>query len=675
MLSNLLALTGNFALAKHDVRNAYGAFTLKREIKVAVSGRGQTNSRKMFVSEGYTALGQTTVRMIPVVNDTRGLDRTMVDDAGEVTGEMLAAKVRLNGGVSNAARVNIASLAYTFIRPDSQISLLVGLLSTYYVLKGKELGMKQDLRDYDDGHIKIAMIDDIADPPAGANWWTSNQVMSQTFNPVSVEGEAIFPVLSMYGMHQKDGDIILAHLGGRHRTTRFAFDLEIPALAHHVAIAGLRHDGSTTPNYAAFTAADVLATLNRYVEHNRLYGAMEAAIAYYHQIALTPLPDTAEGHAWLTRRKVAYLPRFDSFRGIYAFSLSGVPYAIDTAVTETWKWWTEVGLATAIPAAAMNAFSLWGRYLAEGGFYSDDAEIDRLGDLQFAENPAAAYYAYAALVTGENVYCPLPHSLGVSYEAWRISSGINIDATVIDAEATGYDLEYTDDRARLVIKRIPPPCSAVHVLGRMPKDSAFSALSERFRVNLRRIKDGWVLPTVNEAWGFGLASRWAGYDAEMEYRGEVRRANWAPNQSSIAARPFNVDGPDIIQVVLRKVTPREKMFFFLPGMDGDHVEIDVEVAVSQTVVLMAKHRDWSYSAGNFYPPRRREADVRMPPRVEVAFLPTIITASRRADVSMSGFRVVRDTIPHEPADPVSLTIPAEPPDDTATSGATAAGTA
>jgi hypothetical protein len=208
----------------------------------------------------------------------------------------------------------------------------------------------------------------------------------------------------------------------------------------------------------------------------------------------------------------------------------------------------------------------------------------------------------------------------------------------------------------------------------MPSDSAFSALSSRFRVNLRRIRDGWVIPSVNEAWGFGLASRWAGYDAEMEYRGEVRRANWAPNQSSIAARPFNVDGPDIIQVVLRKVTPREKMFFFLPGMDGDLATIDVEVAVSQTVVLMASHRDWSYSAGNFYPPRRREGDIRSPPRVEVAFLPTIITATRRADVNMSGFQVVRETIPHQPADPVAVTIPADQPDDPIDPGPSASGT-
>jgi hypothetical protein len=180
-----------------------------------------------------------------------------------------------------------------------------------------------------------------------------------------------------------------------------------------VFVSGLRYDASLPANYAGITAADVWATLNRYVEHNRLYGAMEAAMAYYHQIALTPLPDTAEGHAWLTRRKVAHLPRFDAFRGVYAFTLSGVPYAIDTAVTESWRWWVEVGLATAIPAAAMNAFSLWGRYMAEGGFYMDDAEIDRLGDMHFAENPAAAYYSYAALITGNNVYCPLPHSPGL----------------------------------------------------------------------------------------------------------------------------------------------------------------------------------------------------------------------------------------------------------------------
>lgn len=204
----------------------------------------------------------------------------------------------------------------------------------------------------------------------------------------------------------------------------------------------------------------------------------------------------------------------------------------------------------------------------------------------------------------------------------------------------------------------------INVLGRMPRDSAFSALSDRYQVHAQRLRTGWAIPNVNEAWGLGMAARWCGFDVEMEYRGITRTGNWAPNRSSISTRPFTVDGPDILPVVLTGIGARTYQFMPLPPLDAEVNVWDVEVAVSDSISVVRHNGKPLMNRGTFIKAFNRKDGITLPPVESLAFMPVVTVATRRLDVHQAGFQVVSQTTSHEPPGAMIPSQPAGQPPDT-----------
>jgi hypothetical protein len=342
------------------------------------------------------------------------------------------------------------------------------------------------------------------------------------------------------------------------------------------------------------------------------------------------------------------------------------PYGISTVMSNTWEYWRNHGLGCAVQGGMFTAISLWGRYLAEGGYYHAQAGVrNRLCDQAISEVPGAAYYAYASLITGKNTYCPVPRSFGVNFSPWDDDLLDQLPVTTLDTEMRGYDLITVADEVLLNVRQVPPPCSAIHVLGKMPSDGAFRSLSDNFQVNLRAAKDGWVIPSMDQAWGFAMATRWFGYNIDMQYRGATKIGNWAPNGSSIAARPFFVDGPDIETVRVSNIVSRPRTFGILPLLAESDVTWTVDVAVGDRVQI-SRMNGFGIATKGLYVPNVKDGDAGLQVRRadEIVYMPVTLLATPRSSRDEAGFQVIGPDIPAAPPDPVPLVAVAvdEPPD-------------
>jgi hypothetical protein len=668
MLNNLIGFFGAFAQLKHSVRAAYGAFSVSRDVKIEVKDKQIRAKRKFEATESYTALGRVKVSIGPPLHDPRGMNAAVVTESGEITPELLTAAMRAAGGLPRDAMIDVAADADRYIRDDSQVALLVALLSTYYVLEYAKTGMAADLGVYDDGHIKVGMGTLVTGNVLHDTWLPTVRPAFEGWDQRTMCNPPLDPVLDLRKLKPDEARLLIAHLGGRRRTTNLAFDLEIPCLADKVLSANEPLNLAPAVVRVDTEPSLVRSTLDKYVEVNRLWGQFEAALAIMHQTALTPVPDTAEGLAWLKRGKTVHLPAFDALRGSYRVFLNDKAFGVSAAVTQTWKWWQSTGIATAVPAAMYNAVSLWGRYLVEASFYTEDADVAQLGNFKFGDAPSAAYYAYASLITGGDVYCAVPLNFGLQYDAWDEDNDYMIEMEATDLELTGYDVHIDGGTSKLKVSKVPPPCSPVTVLGRMPTDGAFTALSNHFTVDFDMVSQGWVVKNVDKAWCFGMAARWLGYDVEMTYDGKRRRANWASNASSTAARPFHVEGPDRTNVVINSITPRAKKWGQLPATGGDRNTWEVTVNVSDAVTVTALRGPRISTRGTFITKAASTTALFVPPDEGVQFVPVVMRAYSRAVVDQAGFAIVSQVTSHHPPDPIPLGPALEAEETTAALG-------
>nr|UHS72494.1 MAG: putative gag protein [Totiviridae sp.] len=660
MFSNLLALLGDFAKTKINFKAAFGGYSVQRHVAVKVGNSGTVSKRKFLSQDKYTALGDVRVEIVEPVHDPRGYNAEVIDETGDLKPELFVSKARSQGGLSKNAVMSLHADAESYLWDDSQIGLLVALLSTYYTLTAVENKVPANPIHYDDGHVSADLLDQIAEAPADANWWTDEEVNISEWDQRMADEPDVKNILFTTGLTPKHIYVLEKHLSGRNKTTRFAFDLAFPRLTE--AAAFTHAPPSPYGNPGEIKAADVLSTINAYVEVNRLHGAFEAAYAIYLQLAVTPIPDTAEGLVWLIRRRYVKLPAFRAHRGLYAFFLRDKPYGLSSATSASWKWWREAGLSAAVQGAQYNAVSLWGRYLVEAGFYHDDAEVHRLGSYEFATSPSAAYFAYGSLITGHDTYCPVPRNVGAGYERWVDGTEISFRVNVADAEMTGYDVYTSADASYLRVTQVPQPCSSVHVMGRMPAEGYFSTLSSDYRLHFERVSDGWELRNVAQAWGAGMALRWLGFDAEMEYRGVRRRANWAPNESSMAARPFSVSGPDRRSVTLTGVYPRARTFANLPPMNDDTFDWDVSFTIDDTYTVSSTTGLRIGTHGSFRPPGDKDMAIIIPDVQSVMYAPVTLRVLSRANVQQAGFRVLVPSTSHNPPDQARPSEQPEPED-------------
>ncbi|CDF39728.1 unnamed protein product [Chondrus crispus] len=507
------------------------------------------------------------------------MNSSFIAESGFVDPELIAPHIRPNAGMQRATRIRIEANAAGHLRDDSQVALLVGLLSQLYVQEFREAGLTESVHAYADGHVGIK-VEDIMDIPDLAEQWQPDMLMDiEGWDPEAVEMSSECNVVRCDGLTKKEISLLLTVMGGRAKTTKLAFDLAIPRLCDKVYVNATMNLVSGDPIATDDVTAQLCrATLDRYVDTNRLHAQFEVAFAIFHQCALAPVPDRAEGMAWLKRKRELVLPAFSAFRGHYRTILAGDAYGLSASALLTWRWWRNAGISTAVHGGMYNAASLWGRYFVEAEDFFQDADLEQVRQHRMSDAPAVAYYRYASMITGHKAYCPVPAGFGMRYLDWKVNDALTLPVSLTGDNLLGYDIETSEDGSLLHVRHIPPPASHIHVLARLPRDGAFKSLSDKFSLTITARQEGWTVPSVMEAWGLGMALGWLGYDAEMSYRGETRIGNWVSNQSQIAAKPFSISGPDVEAVKVLSIE-HMRQHSLLPGLNEKVSRWNVEVAV------------------------------------------------------------------------------------------------
>lgn len=654
-MENFISALGSFSKLNYNERAAFGFTSVKRDIAVRVEDGHTVSKRRYVSSEEYTALGNVEVEMSMPLDDPRGVSIGAVGESGLVTEEMFLALMRRYGAVSRPTAINMAAEVEEYIAEDSHIALLVALLSLYYSRRAHESGAVEDIGEYNDGHIKVSGKNLIVKAPTTDDWRLGEIVDNNPFDATTVQTPPQGQTISLLGFTDAEANVVLTLLSGKNKTSQFAFDLQIPELADRVNVTNKEASFSRAPKDVK--ASVVLSALDKYVYRHRLEAVFGSALSIMTQIVLTPVPDTAEGLAWLRRRRSVVLPKFRAWRAAYKPLLLEAPFGFDAQVAQTWKWWRTCRLATTVVGGAYNALSLWGRYFVEAGYYDETADVGRLGHHYLRDSPGAAYYAYASLITGHETVVNVPAGYGLDYKPWREEEDFKYGVEVLDLQDAGYNLELIEGETCLVVKELPPPCSAIHVIGRMPKEGMYSTLSNEYTLNFERVATGWILPNVAQAWGFGMVTRWLGYDVEMTYNGVSRRANWASNATGVAARPFSVRGPDKLGVIINHVAARRNVFSSLPSMGNDVCEWKVSVAVSDnaTVTSLGHERVRIQGTVSIKPPEGKPV-VYVPAGTEVAYAPIRMRVRDRATSTAADFQVVEQSTVVRPPEPSQAVV-------------------
>lgn len=508
MYSNYVSYVGESAAKKFNKEAAFGGFTVSRRVNAVVSDAVTNAKRKYAATEDYTALGDIDVTMSYAVDDPRGMNSSIIAESGWVDPDLFAAHIKRTGGVQRAAQIEIEAGAVGYLRDDSQVALLVGLLSQLYVQEFREAGLTESVHAYADGLVGIK-VDEIMDIPDLAEQWQPDRLMDiGGWDQEGVEMSPECDVVSCDRLTKKQISLLLTVMGGRAKTTKLAFDLAMPRLCDKVYVnANMNLVSGDSIETDDVTAQLCRATLDRYVDTNRLHAQFEVAFAIFHQCALTPVPDTAEGMAWLKRKRELVLPAFSAFRGQYRTLLAGAAYGVSASAVNTWRWWRNAGISTAVHGGMYNAASLWGRHFVEAEYFHQDADLEHVGQHRMSDAPAVAYYSYASMITGHKAYCPVPAGFGMRYLDWEVNDALTLPVTLTDDHRLGYDVGTSEGGFVLRVRHIPPPASLIHVLARLPRDGAFKSLSDKFSLTIRRSQEGWAVPSVMEAWGLGMALR------------------------------------------------------------------------------------------------------------------------------------------------------------------------
>lgn len=565
-------------------RAAFGLTTIERKVRVAAEFGSGPVQRVFLTRERYTALGDVKVELGGVVNDPRGLNARIIGESGYVEPEIFNGFTRTLVGLAREARPMIEADPGRIVRAESQIALLVGLISSFYVATAKRAKLEPKMADYNDGHVRLKLAEWVAGPPPeNVNVLRAFRVGSM-WRPADYGMVMAKPHVHTSGLDLRAARVLVAHLGGRQRTTQWSFDLDIPELCGDFARSGNMNDGEAPPSEDDLSDPELLwRTLETYVITNRLQSQLETAVMVYMQTALRPIPDTAEGLIWLARKRTLRLPAFDTFRGYHPALVSELPFGFTAAIHNVHNWWRTARLSLAVQGGIFTAVSLWGRYMVESNIYDENASARHfIGDLPTDSVPGLAWVAYASVVTGAKLICSASRHVGLAYEPWDAHFEYRLPLAAAVTRQPGYSLGLPTQGApfgELIVTALPEPAPLSAVLGRAPELAPVRALQPHFEVTVSRVTDKWFVDGPGGAWAYGLLHRVFGYDVDFSWEGKRGRGNWAPNETSLAARPFPEAQLEDVAVRVVGVAARTKTWASLPGLPphSHTFRVDVEV--------------------------------------------------------------------------------------------------
>nr|ATL63195.1 major virion coat protein [Saccharomyces kudriavzevii virus L-A-1082] len=580
-----------------------GTFTTHNRVRTDFKFDSLTFNRVYGVSQKFTLVGNPTVCFNEGSSYLEGIAKKYLTLDGGLAIDNVLNELKSTCGIPGNAVTSHAYNITSWRWYDNHVALLMNMLRAYHLQVLSEQGQYSagNYPMYHDGHVKIKLdvaIDD-EEGPTSFEWPSDRTIdtypdwaqFSESFPSIDV------PYIDIRPMTTTEVSFVQMMMCKWHRRTNLAIDYEAPTLADKFAyrhaitvhdaddwIEGDRGDEQFRPPSSKI----MLSALRKYVNHNRLYNQFYTASQLLAQIMIKPVPNCAEGYAWLMHDALVNIPKFGSIRGRYPFLLSGDAALIQSTALEDWAAIMakpELVFTYAIQVAIALNTGLYLRRVKKTGFGT--TIDDSYEDGPFLQ-PETFVQAALACCTGQDAPLNGMSDVYVTYpELLEIDHVTKVPVTVL--EPAGYNIQ----DGHLEVIGVPVACSPHMIFPLAAFDNA-NPYSGNFVIKpaLQYLRKG-ALYTKLEAWKLAWAMRIAGYDTEFKVYQDVHGLTkfYADNSDSWTHIPDFMADSEIMDVYITDIQRRARHFVELPRLNSPafYKQVEVSTTIYDTYVEAGTH--------------------------------------------------------------------------------------
>ncbi|QRN76667.1 gag [Torulaspora delbrueckii virus LA] len=573
------------------IQSDQGTFTIYGRNRIDFKYDGLTFSRQLGVSQKFTLLGNPDVHQSESGSYLDGIAKKYLTLEGGLAIENVMSELRSNSGIPASAvsahAFNIASWRWY----DNHVALLINMLRAYHLKVLDERGEfgAGHYPKYDDGHLAITVV-----PPTGAletdhfRWpFKRGEVLAPEWAHHTEAMPTIeVPYIDVRPLTSVEVNFVLMMMCKWSRQTNLAIDFDLPNLTDRFAY---RHTAKVTeadewlmnerPDAAfpVLSSKAMLSAIRKYVNHNRVYNHFETAAQILAQLMVKPLPNNAEGHAWLLHDPVVNIPKFGSVRGRYPFLLTGEASLVQATALEDWSaimGKPEIVFTYAVDHAIAVNTGLYLRRIKKTGMGTrvDDSYEDGV-----FLSPETFMAAAVACATGEDAPLNGMSDVYVFYPQFvDLDTVTYIPAQVREAE--GYNVTSEG----LKVLGVPLACSPVLLYPMAAFDDA-NPYSGSFKIGkAERYVRGRAVYSPFEAWKLAWAARIAGYDTRVSIPGDNTGLSklYADNADSWTHIPDSFLNPEAEFIYVTDLERRRRHFIDLPNMTNPSFARSIEVQIT-----------------------------------------------------------------------------------------------
>nr|ATL63194.1 gag-pol fusion protein [Saccharomyces uvarum virus L-A-10560] len=569
-----------------------GTFVAHNRVRTDFKFDNLVFNRVYGVSQKFTLVGNPTVCFNEGSSYLEGIAKKYLTLDGGLAIDNILNELKSTCGIPGNAVTSHAYNITSWRWYDNHVALLMNMLRAYHLQVLTEQGQYSagEYPMYHDGHVKIKLDVTVSDDsaPNGFKWpgdRTSDSFpewaqFSESFPSIDV------PYIDVRPLTVTEVNFVLMMMSRWHRRTNLAIDYEAPVLADKFAyrhaitvqdadewIEGDRTDDQFKPP----SSKVMLSALRKYVNHNRLYNQFYTAAQLLSQIMMKPVPNCAEGYAWLMHDALVNIPKFGSIRGRYPFLLAGDAALIQATALEDWSAIMakpELIFTYAMQVAVALNTGLYLRRVKKTGFGT--TIDDSYEDGAFLQ-PETFVQAALACCTGQDAPLNGMSDVYVTYpDLLELDALTRVPVTVI--EPAGYNIV---DGA-LEVTGVPIACSPYTIFPVAAFDKA-NPYSGNFVIQpaLKYLRKGALYDKL-EAWKLAWAMRIAGYDTSFRVYGDVHGLTkfYADNSDSWTHIPEFVTDGDIMEVYVTAIERRARHFVELPRLNSPAFFKSVEVSTT-----------------------------------------------------------------------------------------------
>lgn len=600
--------------------NTMGCCKIKSQAVLSVTFDQFPYTRHYKPTQVLTYLGRVDAIVTGAAHSLDGFNAKAVTTDGTINIDEVINFIKTESGKqANVWASHIANVqSWDWV--DSQTALLINAIRFAVLLHLQEESDSTDMEGhfpvYDDGHLTIDRdaVAFTAHYPRSAGVtrsWPGGDV-DQHYPEVRNLKEYVPPAdgdhIDCSGLNAVETLVIYAMLGTWVRTSRHRLDFDMPMLTDDISYRGTTdirpqvlawltpQVGTPATPPAVPTSKVVWGAVHKYVAVNRLYSAYSAALGMVAKAAMTMLPETAEGQAWLKVGMTLHVPAFKASRGTYRFLTHGEAVSVSERSLREYERFSK-GPEYLLAAAALlcQAYAV-GHARRSMRYIAEDRPYDLLATEAVVLAPETTYAALAS--EGCGVAVPLDYlaNLGMTYaEQYLPECDIRVQIASTVGSTAGYNIDATTNE--LVVHRLPEAGVPYMLLplGVFGPDGPYQGM---FKVSVpisRKTRRGAMM-TPEEAWRLAWLARKCGYDvsvADAPFQGVSRY--FASNENQWTHKPVPAYGYSETTMHVTDMVERANNFIFLPRYFTK--QFNGEIAVVEKfynvgIVNMGESREW-----------------------------------------------------------------------------------